>query len=175
MMARLVVITLTPVSVTATQCNPQHLSVFSQAQPFQQGIAHPCGIGRVKTESECHDHRQGIHIRIITVGQPDAPFHLARLQHSAFVHGSDDGTECRGDYIEQPYQLHFVHPHVGGIGRYGNPATPVHRDYQPFHIPATLILPNDLLSLSPSIVRSLSSFSTVICRLGKQRLSALQR
>ena len=33
-MVRLVVINLTPVSVTATQCNPQDLSVFSQAQPF---------------------------------------------------------------------------------------------------------------------------------------------
>lgn len=69
----------------------------------------------------------------ITVGKPDAPFHIARLQHSAFVHGSDGGTECRGDYIEQPYQLHFVHPHVGGIGRHGNPAAPVHRDCCPFH------------------------------------------
>ena len=51
MMARLVVITLTPVPLTAVQCNPQHLSVFSQAQPFQQGIAYPCCIGRVDTES----------------------------------------------------------------------------------------------------------------------------
>ena len=61
---------------------------------------------------------------------------------------------------------YFAHPHIGYIGRYGNPAASVHRDCCPFHIPATLILPNDLLSLSPSIVRSLSNFSTVICLLG---------
>ena len=132
-MVKLAVINLTPVSVTATQGDPQDLPFFSQTQPFQQGIAHPCGIWRVDTESECHDHRQGIHIRIITIGQPDASFHLARLQHFAFVHGSDGGTECRGDYIEQLYQFHFVHPHVGGIGWYGNPAAPVHRDCCPFH------------------------------------------
>lgn len=76
---------------------------------------------------------KGIRLRTITVGKPDAPFHIARLQHSAVVHGSDGGTECRGDYIEQPYQLHFVHPHVGGIGRHGNSAAPVHRDCCPFH------------------------------------------
>ena len=58
---------------------------------------------------------------------------IGMAYHSAFVHGSDGGTECRGDYIEQPYQLHFVHPHVGGIGRHGNPAAPVHRDCCPFH------------------------------------------
>ena len=133
MMVGLAVITLTPVPLTAIQCNPQHLSVFLQAQPFQQGIAHPCGIGRVDTESECHDHWQGIHIRIITIGQPDAPFHLTRLQYSTSVHGSDGGTECRGDYIKQPYQLHFTHPHAGGIERHGNPAAPVHRDSCPFH------------------------------------------
>ena len=109
------------------------MSVFSQAQPFQQGIAHPFGIGRVKTESECHDHRQGIHIHIISVGQSDAPFHIARLQHSALIHGSDSGTECRGDNIKQRYQFHFTHPYIGGIGRYGNPAAPVHRDCCPFH------------------------------------------
>ena len=162
MTARLVVITLTPVPLTATQCNPQHLSVFSQAQPFQQGIAHPCGVGRVDTESECHNHRQGIDFRIIAVGQTDTPFNIARLQHPAFVHSSDGGTECRGDYSKQRYQFHFTHPHAGGIGRHGNPAAHIHCDCCPFHIPATLMLPNDLLSLSPSIVRSLSSFSTVI-------------
>ena len=161
-MVRLAVITLTPVPLAATQCNPQHLSVFSQAQPFQQGIAHPCSIGCVDTERECHDHRQGIYIRIIAVGQPDAPSHLTRLQHLALIHGSDGGTECRGDNIEQLYQLHFTHPHAGGIGRHGNSAASVHRDCCPFHIPATLMLPNDLLSLSPSIVRSLSNFSTVM-------------
>ena len=161
-MVRLAVIDLTPVFVTVAQCNPQDLSVFSQAQPFQQGIAHPCSIGCVDTERECHDHRQGIYIRIIAVGQSDAPFHLTRVQHLALVHGSDGGTECRGDNIKQLYQLHFIYPHVGGIGRHGNPAAPVHRDCCPFHIPATLMLPNDLLSLSPSMVRSLSNFSTVI-------------
>ena len=36
-------------------------------------------------ESKCHDHWQGIRLRTITVGKPDAPFHIARLQHSAFV------------------------------------------------------------------------------------------
>ena len=36
-------------------------------------------------------------------------------------------------------------------------------------------LPNDAFSLLPNVVRSLSSFCVVICRLGKQRLSALQR
>ena len=117
MMARLVVITLTPVSLTATQCNPQHLPFFLRAQPFQQDIAHPCGIGCVDTESDCHDHlivailrlsgwcvdtesdchdhRQGIHVRIIAIGQPDTSFRFARLQHSALVHGSDGGTKCR--------------------------------------------------------------------------------
>ena len=95
MMARLVVITLTPVSLTATQCNAQHLPFFLRAQPFQQDIAHPCGIGCVDTESDCHDHRQGIHVRIIAIGQPDTSFRFARLQHSALVHGSDGGTKCR--------------------------------------------------------------------------------
>ena len=59
-----------------------------------------CGIKRVDTKSKCHDHWQGIHLRIITVGQPDALFRFVRLQHSASVHGSDGGTECRGNNIE---------------------------------------------------------------------------
>ena len=123
-MVKLAVINLTSVSVTATLCNPQDLSFFSQTHPFQQGVAYPCGVGSVDAESEHHDHRQGIDFCIIAVVQLDAPFHLARLQHSAFAHGTDGGTECRGGYTEQPYQLHFVHPHAGGIGRHGNPAAP---------------------------------------------------
>ena len=80
------------------------LSNRAQAQPFQQGVAYPCGIGCVDTESDCHDHWQGIRLRIITVKQTDAPFHIAKLQHFAPVHSSDGGTECRSDYIEQSYQ-----------------------------------------------------------------------
>ena len=38
-----------------------------------------------------------------------------------------------------------------------------------------LMLLNEALSLSPSIVRSLSSFWLVICRLGVRRLAALRR
>ena len=99
-MVRLAVINLIPISVTATQCNPLDLFVFSQVQPFQKGVAYPCGIWRVDAESECHEHWKGIRFCIITVGQSDASFHLTRLQHSALVHGSDGGTECRDNNIE---------------------------------------------------------------------------
>ena len=80
-----------------------------------------------------------------------------------------------GDYPEQLYQLHFIHPYITCIRWYGNSTIAVRCDYFPFHIPDIFTFPNDLLSLSPSIVRSLSNFCTVICRLGKQRLSTLQR
>ena len=44
-----------------------------------------------------------------------------------------------------------------------------------FHTPVTFMSPNDLFNWFPKAVRSLSNFCVVICRLGKQRLSALQR
>ena len=84
-------------------------------------------------ESKCHNHWQGVHVHKVAVGQLDAPFHFAKRQYPAPVHGSDGGTECRGNYIEKLHQLHFAHPNIGGIGRYGNPAVPVHRDCCPFH------------------------------------------
>ena len=43
------------------------------------------------------------------------------------------GTFTEYPYIEKLHQLHFAHPYVGGIGRYGNFAAPVYRDYCPFH------------------------------------------
>ena len=153
----------------------QDLFFFSSAQSFQQCIANRCGTWRVNAKSECHHHRQGIHVRIIAVGQLDTFFSFKRIQNSTLVHGTNGGTERRGDYPEQLYQLHFIHPYITCIGWYGNSTIAVRCDYFPFHIPAIFTFPNDLLSLSPSIVRSLSNFCTVICRLGKQRLSALQR
>ena len=130
-MVKLAVINLTSISVTATLCNSQDLSFFSQTHPFQQGVAYPCGLGVLMRKASATTI--DIDFCIIAVVQLDAPFHLARLQHSAFAHGTDGGTECRGGYTEQPYQLHFTHPHADGIGRHGNPAAPVHRDCCPFH------------------------------------------
>lgn len=55
-----------------------------------------------------------------------------------------------------------IHPYITCIGWYGNSTIAVRCDYFPFHIPAIFTFPNDLLSLSPNIVRSLSNFCTVI-------------
>ena len=125
-------------------------------------------------EGKCNDHWQGIRFRIIAIRQPDTRFHLARFQHSALIHGSDGGTECRNDYIEKFHQFHFAHPYAGGIGRYSNPAVLVHRDCCPFHTLCVYMAKRPLTLLSKSDM-SFSSFLFVTCRLGKQRLSALQR
>lgn len=139
----------------------RRITSFSGNELATVPIAVVC-IGCIDTEGKCHDHRLGIRCRIITVGQPHTLFNIVRLQHFAFVHGSDSSTECRGDYVEQSYQFHFAHPNICGIGRHGNPAVLVHRDYCPFHIPATLMLPKVWFSWLPKAVKSLPSFCVVI-------------
>lgn len=38
--------------------------------------------------------------------------YLVCFQDTAFIHGFDCGTECRGDYPEQLHQFHFRHPDI---------------------------------------------------------------
>ena len=81
-------------------------------------------------------------------------------QYSAFINGSDCGTDSRNNNPEQADKFRFAHPYRFTWYNYRT----VFSDFDdiPFHCPAIDTLLNDWFSLLPSIVRSLSNFCVVI-------------
>lgn len=145
-----------------TQRKEDTCFLFSQVQPFKYGIAHLFRSETVNTESKRDYHRETEYISIIAVLQPDILLHLIFLQYVAFIYGSDGSTECRGDYPEQFHQFRLAHPNAGGILRHDDIAGFIYYYDVSSHTHDIVIPLNVLLSLSPNIVRSLSSFCVVI-------------
>ena len=137
---------------------------FSPVQPFKYGIAHLFCTKGINVESKCGNHRESIHIGIIPVLQTNIPLYLVFFQYTAFIYGSDGGTECRGDCIEQLHQFRLAHPYTGNVLRQYDSAVFTHCYDFPFHTHAIEGYTSFILSpiLSSSMEKSLSSFSVVI-------------
>lgn len=81
-------------------------------------------------------------------------------QYSAFINGSDCGSDSWSNNPEQADKFRFTHPYLFTWCNYRT----VFSDFDdiPFHCPAIDTLLNDWFSLLLSMVRSLSSFCVVI-------------
>lgn len=81
-------------------------------------------------------------------------------QYSAFINGSDCGSDSWSNNPEQAEKFRFTHPYR--FTRYSYRTVFSDFDYIPFHCPAIDTLLNDWFSLLPNMVRSLSNFCVVI-------------
>ena len=123
---------------------------------------------RPDTERKGYDHFKAVRIKPATLRHPDVPLCRAGVQQSIPVYLLDQRVDGMSEHAKQVGNLKLAHPYFA-VG-YDDVPVLVHRDYStgiaayvfPFHCHAILILPNEALSLLPSMERSVSSFSVVI-------------
>nr|WP_311453883.1 hypothetical protein [uncultured Prevotella sp.] len=123
---------------------------------------------RPDTERKGYDHFKAVRIKPATLRHPYVPLCRAGMQQPDLVYFLDLRADGMSEHAKQVGNLILAHPYLA-VG-YSDVPVFVHRDYLtsivvcifPFHCYPILILPNDTLSLLPSMERSVSSFSVVI-------------
>ena len=123
---------------------------------------------RLDAERKGYDHFKAVRIKPVPLRYLDVPLCRAGMQQPRLVYFLDLRADSMPEHAKQVGNLILAHPYFPF--RYGDVPVFVHRDYPTgiavyvfsFHCHAILILPNDALSLLPSMERSVSSFSVVI-------------
>lgn len=77
-------------------------------------------------ESKGDNHIKIVNIQTAAVRQMQVAFCFVFFQNSALMNSPYPCTDCRGDNPEQFHKFKFGHPYIGGIGRQGDIALPVH-------------------------------------------------
>lgn len=123
---------------------------------------------RPDAERKDYDHFKAVRIKPAPLRYPDVPLCRVGMQQPSLVYFPDLCTDGMPEHTKQVGNLILAHPYLA-VG-YSDVPVFVHRDYLTgfavyvfsFHCYPILILPNDTLSLLPSMERSVSSFSVVI-------------
>jgi hypothetical protein len=108
--------------------------LFSQVQPFKNGIAHLLRPVCTKTERKGDYRFKAVNLHAAFVGQADGTLYLVLVQNSPLTESLYPYFDGRGGYSEQVAEFPFAHGGCLYIGRQGYFAVLVYADDVPFHI-----------------------------------------